>query len=205
MKATRTCQTDRLGQSSGGCGVPANLGAPGAAADGAIDAPRGTDGGGTRRGLRHPQPHGFGASADDAALRLAGSPAGRAANLLPSGGADRGAAHGLYRKPIWGQLKQKGVLAMTIERGLRLAAGVVVLLSVSAGLFCPSRLAPVDGLRGAESAAIGLYELVPDGVDSGPPGIPALRRPPNSTNTDQVVEYEVCLSSSLIAERPEEP
>ena len=64
---------------------------------------------------------------------------------------------------------------MTIERGLRGAAGVVVLVSVALGCVPPSRLAALDGFRRIESTAIGLYELVPDGVDSGPPGIPALR------------------------------
>jgi hypothetical protein len=40
----------------------------------------------------------------------------------------------MHRKPIRKQLKQ-GVLAMTIERGLRLAAGAVVLFSVGMGYF----------------------------------------------------------------------
>ena len=91
---------------------------------------------------------------------------------------------------------------MTIERGLRLAAGVVVLLSVSTGLFCPSGLAIVDGLCGAESTAIGIHKLVPDGVDSGPAGTPALRSPSNSTNTDRPLSARFAYSAvSLQKER----
>ena len=90
--------------------------------------------------------------------------------------ADRGAADGLYRTTIWGRREQReGVYAMTIERGLRLAAGVVVLLSVGFGLLRSSRLAAVDGLRGREPAAIGLHELVSDGLGPGPIRTAALR------------------------------
>ena len=84
--------------------MPANAGASGATSDGATDASGRTDGWGDCRGLRDSQPHGLRAFADDATLWLAGSPAGRATNLLSGSGTNRAAAHGLYRTPIWERL-----------------------------------------------------------------------------------------------------
>ena len=81
---------------------------------------------------------------------------------------------------------------MTIERGLRLAAGIVVLLSVAIGLFCQSRLVAIDSFCRIESTAIGIYELVPDGMCFCPLGIPALRGS-NSTMHDTTSQTNECL------------
>ena len=55
---------------------------------------------------------------------------------------------------------------MTVERGLRLMAGVMVLLSVALTVLCFSLLDVVYSVHRAQSAAIGTYELVSGDVDS---------------------------------------
>ena len=69
---------------------------------------------------------------------------------------------------------------MTIERGLRLAAGVVVLLSVGMGYYVHPAWLLLTAFAGVESTAIGLYKLVPAGVGSDPIWPPALRGAPDS-------------------------
>ena len=64
---------------------------------------------------------------------------------------------------------------MTIERGLRLAAGIVVLLSVSLAVWVSPYWLALTAFAGAEFAAIGFHELVPYGMVTGAIGIAALR------------------------------
>ena len=64
---------------------------------------------------------------------------------------------------------------MTIERGLRLIAGTVVLLSVAC-LAPQSVLDRTDGFCRPEPVPVGLHELVPDGLVAGTRGHEAVRR-----------------------------
>ena len=50
---------------------------------------------------------------------------------------------------------------MTVERGVRLMAGVMVLLSLALAHYCLALLAVADGFRRTQPAAIGFYQLVP--------------------------------------------
>ena len=50
---------------------------------------------------------------------------------------------------------------MTVERGVRLMAGVMVLISLAACAFFFALLALADGIRRTQSAAIGIHKLVP--------------------------------------------
>ena len=50
---------------------------------------------------------------------------------------------------------------MTVERGLRLMAGVMVLLSLALAHYRFALLALADGFRRAQPAAVGFYQLVP--------------------------------------------
>ena len=50
---------------------------------------------------------------------------------------------------------------MTIERGLRLMAGIMVLLSFALAHYFSLLLAMACGFRGAQPLAIGFYQLVP--------------------------------------------
>ena len=52
-------------------------------------------------------------------------------------------------------------IPMTVERGVRLMAGVMVLLSLALAHYRLALLAVADGIRRAEPVAVGLHQLVP--------------------------------------------
>ena len=54
---------------------------------------------------------------------------------------------------------------MTVERGVRLMAGVMVLVSLALAHYVLTLLAVADGLRRAQPVAVGLYQLVPGDDD----------------------------------------
>ena len=54
---------------------------------------------------------------------------------------------------------------MTVERAVRMIAGVFVLLSLALGLLGLAVLVPVHSVRRAELVSVGIHQLVPDDDD----------------------------------------
>src|SRR5262249_20781099 len=81
--------------------MPQDAGTPAPAANGADAPARPLHGGGTCRGVWHPQPHGLRTPAAHAALWPAQEREGRAQGLLQDHRAAPGKHHGLRRGTIW--------------------------------------------------------------------------------------------------------